>query len=116
MIIVLLGIGFGYAYNSGASPDVMGHSAEELEVEVNIGGSMVSLQDAIDNGDLGGGGEGFGGFYTKGPSSAGKPCQAKNAMTSPPSCGCPSGYVSVGVGSIGVPAGNTFSVYQCILE
>ncbi|MCD4771113.1 hypothetical protein K8R30_01720 [archaeon] len=32
LIVVLLGVSFGYAYNSGVSPDVMGHSLEELNV------------------------------------------------------------------------------------
>jgi Hom_end-associated Hint len=31
LIVVLLGVGFGYAYNSGVNPDIMGHSLEELE-------------------------------------------------------------------------------------
>jgi hypothetical protein len=31
LIVVLLGVGFGYAYNSGLSPSVMGHSAGEVE-------------------------------------------------------------------------------------
>jgi len=31
LIVVLLCVGFGVAYNSGADPSVMGHSAEELE-------------------------------------------------------------------------------------
>jgi len=32
LIVVLLCVGFGVAYNSGVDPSVMGHSAEEVEV------------------------------------------------------------------------------------
>ena len=31
MFVLLLGVGLGVAYNSGAAPSVMGHSADEIE-------------------------------------------------------------------------------------
>src|SRR3989344_5766094 len=51
-ILILAGVIAVYAYNSGRSPSVFGHSAEELEV--NISGSPMTLQYAIDNNLIGG--------------------------------------------------------------
>lgn len=31
VLVLLLGVGFGVAYNSGATPEVMGHSVDEIE-------------------------------------------------------------------------------------
>jgi len=42
-----------YAYNSGGPPSVIGHSADE--VAVNIDGTEKTLQQAIDAGDFSGG-------------------------------------------------------------
>jgi len=42
---------FVYAYKTGASPSIMGHSAEELEV--TIGGNTYTLQQAITNNLIG---------------------------------------------------------------
>ena len=47
---VTLGIGGSIAYNSEGPPSVMGHSAEELEI--NISGTLMNLQQAIDQGDI----------------------------------------------------------------
>jgi len=48
-ILMSLGIGV-WAYNSGATPNVMGHSGEELEVIIS--GAPMTLQQAIDGGNL----------------------------------------------------------------
>jgi hypothetical protein len=45
-ILILGGILGVIAYNSGAEPSVFGHSAEELDVEIN--GQTMTLQEAID--------------------------------------------------------------------
>jgi len=37
LVVVLLCVGFGVAYNSGADPSVMGHSAEELAGRIETG-------------------------------------------------------------------------------
>ncbi len=50
-ILLLIG-GIVFAYHSRASPSIMGHSAEEIEV--NVGGQLMSLQEAIDDGVIGG--------------------------------------------------------------
>jgi len=50
--ILFLSIGFGIAYRSGESPSVMGHSAEELEVDID--GAIKTLQGAINGGDFSG--------------------------------------------------------------
>ncbi len=53
VIVLLLGVGFAYAYNSNpGKPSAMGHSANE--VEVNINGKLMNLQQAIDGGLIGG--------------------------------------------------------------
>ncbi len=46
-IVFVLGIGV-YAYNSGLSPSVMGHSAEEIMVQ-NSSGDLVTLQSFVDS-------------------------------------------------------------------
>jgi hypothetical protein len=48
-IFLALGVGV-WAYNSEGPPSVMGHSAEELEV--NVSGTLMNLQQAIDQGNL----------------------------------------------------------------
>ena len=48
-VFLALGVGV-WAYNSGGPPSVMGHSAEELEI--NISGTLMNLQQAIDQGDI----------------------------------------------------------------
>jgi len=48
-ILMFLGVGV-WAYNSGSSPNVMGHSGEELEVIIS--GAPMTLQQAIDGGNL----------------------------------------------------------------
>jgi hypothetical protein len=53
VVILLIAAGIVYAYHSGSQPSVFGHSAEELEV--NVGGQVMTLQQAIDDGSLGGG-------------------------------------------------------------
>jgi len=45
---------FVYAYKTGASPSIMGHSAEELEVTL-ANGSITTLQNAVTNNYIGGG-------------------------------------------------------------
>ena len=51
LLFVALGAGiYVYAYNSGGPASVVGHSSEE--VDVNIGGTIKTLQQAIDNGDF----------------------------------------------------------------
>lgn len=53
VLIVLSGALFVYAYNSNpGNPGTFGHSANELEV--NIGGTLYKLQDAIDAHLIGG--------------------------------------------------------------
>jgi len=47
LIVILLGVGFGYAYNSGVSPDIMGHSLEELNVTSLASVEYVDLR--VDN-------------------------------------------------------------------
>jgi hypothetical protein len=49
LIVILLGIGFGYAFG-GSNPAVMGHSAEEVEISWgDISGIPVGLNDGDDN-------------------------------------------------------------------
>ena len=52
IFIFIAGASFVVAYNSGATPSVMGHSGEELEI--NVSGKIMSLQQAVDLGMLGG--------------------------------------------------------------
>ena len=51
--VLLIGLGVVFAYRSGSQPSVLGHSAEELEV--NISGTIMTLQQAINQGNLSGG-------------------------------------------------------------
>ena len=55
-IILLLALSMVVAYRSGLSPSVLGHSGEEIEVQVTSGRSLVikNLQQAISDGDIGG--------------------------------------------------------------
>jgi len=62
IISLLIIAGVVYAYHSGSQPSVFGHSAEEIEVEV--GGTTMTLQEAVDSGILGSGG-GFGSWEEK---------------------------------------------------
>ena len=48
LLIILVGVGFVYGYNSGLSPSVMGHSIEELE-GVALNSDLVVLRDRVDN-------------------------------------------------------------------
>ena len=59
--VLLIGLGVVFAYRSGSQPSVLGHSAEELEV--NISGTIMTLQDAITQGKIGGAGAGGAGDY-----------------------------------------------------
>lgn len=72
IIILILAVisGFVYAYNptGTANPSVMGHSANELDV--NIAGTKYTLQSAIDNNLLGGGGSCYFGAWQDLTSSA----------------------------------------------
>ena len=55
VMVFLVGVSFVIAYNVngiGGVPSVMGHSADELEV--NISGAIMTLQEAISQGSLGG--------------------------------------------------------------
>jgi hypothetical protein len=55
-LVGFLGVVFVIAYNpsiSGGNPAVMGHSADELMV--NVSGEIKGLQEAIDDGSFGGG-------------------------------------------------------------
>jgi len=54
VFVFLVGAGVVVAYNSGATPNVMGHSAEELEVDIP-GQGITNLQNAINNNWLGSG-------------------------------------------------------------
>jgi hypothetical protein len=58
LVVVLLGIGLVFAYNSNmdaGTPSTMGHSAGEMDVDVDGDGvADKSLQAAIDAGDIGG--------------------------------------------------------------
>jgi hypothetical protein len=47
LIVVLLGLSFGYAYNSGVTPDIVGHSLEELNVTDLASVAYVELR--VDN-------------------------------------------------------------------
>jgi len=83
-LVVVMGIGaVVYAYG-GSDPMIQGHDGNELMV--NVGGVDKTLQQAIDDGDFGGGGS-FGGIYTNGSSHV---CVGVNPMTG--SCTCPTGF------------------------
>jgi len=57
IVVLLVGVGVVFAYNSGGPASLMGHSAEELEVDIDDDGVLdKTLQGAIDDGDLGSGG------------------------------------------------------------
>ena len=54
VLIVFVGMGFVYGYNSGSTPAVMGHSGQELEVDWgDIAGVPAGFSDGVD--DAGGG-------------------------------------------------------------
>lgn len=53
ILLNVIAIGFAYGDFSTGNPTVLGHSGDELDV--NIGGTVKTLQSAIDAGDLGGG-------------------------------------------------------------
>jgi len=55
LAVVFFALGFAFAYGdfSTGQPAVLGHSSDE--VNINIGGQTKTLQAAIDNADLGGG-------------------------------------------------------------
>jgi len=53
IISILIISGIAYAYKTNQQPSVFGHSAEELEV--NVSGTITTLQQAINSGSLGGG-------------------------------------------------------------
>jgi len=56
LVVVLLGVGFVFAYSGdmlAGDASVMGHSGGEMNV--NIGGELMKLQDALDGGYIGGG-------------------------------------------------------------
>ena len=56
VVVILIAVGIVIAYDSGASPDVMGHSSEEMMVDID-GDDVLdkTLQEAVDDGDIGGG-------------------------------------------------------------
>ena len=53
VLIVVLGALIVYSYNSGGPASFVGHSSEEIDV--NISGTLKTLQQAIDDGDFSGG-------------------------------------------------------------
>ena len=54
IFVFMVGVGIVIAYNSGASPSVFGHSSEEIEISFN--GDIKTLQQVVDEGGFGGGG------------------------------------------------------------
>ncbi len=52
LLLVIAGLLGVIAYQSGQTPSVVGHSSEEIEV--NISGTMMSLKDAVNQGKIGG--------------------------------------------------------------
>jgi len=61
LIIVAWGV-IAYTTDGSGDPTIMGHSADELEI--NISGTVTTLQEAIDDGDLGSSGSSFRGALT----------------------------------------------------
>jgi len=54
IVVFLVGVSFVFAYDwSSGNPSIMGHTSNE--VDVRIDGNTKSLQQAIDDGDIGGG-------------------------------------------------------------
>lgn len=58
LVVFLAGSVYVIAYNSGGPPNLMGHSSEELEIDINGDGVLdKTLQQAVDEGDFGSGSE-----------------------------------------------------------